>query len=92
MYGVRCALPLTPRALPRCTTALPHRYHGCTARALPSLAGWQAGWPGTPEFAEWRGAKIQISRNEGGTQNTEITGVGDGLIDVRNLPFSSTVC
>ena len=69
------ALPLTPRALPQCTTMV---YH-CTTTPLPrvhcplpSLAGRQAGWPGTPDFAEWRGTKIQISRNDlRGTQNTD---------------------
>ena len=82
---------LTPRALPRCTAV--HYHTSTTGLVSAALPARQAGWPGTPDFAEWRGGKIQISRNGlGGTQNTEITGVGEGLIEERNLPFISTVC
>ena len=83
MYGVRCALPLTPRALPRCTTTALPRVH-CPRAALP---GWPAGWLARdPRIRGMAWDKIQISRNEGvgpksrfrgmgrGTQNTEITG------------------
>ena len=59
------ALPLTPRALPQCTTTV---YHGAlvnhsialyalthsttTGLVSAALPAWLAGWPGTPEFAE----------------------------------------
>ena len=77
----------------------PQHYHGVHRHAsttgvsvLPSLAGRQAGWPSTPDFAEWaRGQNPDFAEWSGGTQNTEITGVGEELIDVRNFPFSSTV-
>ena len=86
------ALPLTHRHYHSV------HYHSTTtvSRALLSLAGRQAGWPGTPDFAEWRGAKsrfrgmgcgskIQIPRNGRGTQNTEITGVGGRLNGERKV-------
>ena len=56
------ASPRVPRALVndqlrcmRCTN--PQHCPGCTARALPSLAGRQAGWPGTPE-SRFRGMGV----------------------------------
>ena len=83
------ALPLTPRALPQCTN--PQHYHGVhchtatTGLVSAALPARQAGWPGTPDFAEWARGKIQISRNEGGTQNTDFAEWGRGTQNPESI-------